>query len=229
MAYRSEDRSDRWKAIAAVLLVHVLLGTVILTGLNVEIVRSAVERLETFDIAIPETPPPPPPPPPPSRREQEQQGAPAAPKASPVVAPVPEVRLPIQNPVVAAPEAGTGASASAGQGGVGSGTGAGGTGTGGGAGSGAGFAPARLINKIPNSDYRRIAGNRMPRGSAVITFRVETNGRPSGCRVVRSSGDLTVDAAICPIAVQRLHFRPARDALGRPVAQQITYVPTWRR
>lgn len=229
MAYRSEDRSDQWKAAVAVVLVHVALGAVIITGLNVEIISRAVERLETFDIALPQDPPPPPPPPPP-RQARQDEGAPAAPKASPVVAPKPEVRLPVQNPMAAAPEAGTGASSSAGQGGIGSGTGAGGTGTGrGGGGSGAGSTPAQLLNKIPDSDYRRIAGNRLPRGSVVITFRVQPDGRPADCRVVRSSGDATVDAAICPIAVQRLRFRPARDAAGRPIAQQITYVPTWRR
>lgn len=228
MAYRSQEPSDRWKAMIASVIVTGGLGAVILTGLNVEMISRAVERLETFDIALPQNPPPPPPPPP-LREMQEEQGAPAAPKASPIVVPEPEIRLPVQNPVAAAPEPGTGASSSTGQGGAGSGTGAGGTGTGAGRGSGAGFTPARLLNKIPDSDYRRIAGNRLPRGSVVITFRVEPDGRPSNCRVVRTSGDPTVDSAICPIAVQRLRFRPARDSAGRPVAQQITYVPTWRR
>ena len=59
MAYRYEDRSDRWKAISAVLAIHVVLGAVILSGLNVEIVSRAVDRLETFDISLPEIPPPP--------------------------------------------------------------------------------------------------------------------------------------------------------------------------
>ena len=70
----------------AAIAVTAAVGAGILNGLNVSIVREAVERLETFDIALPQDPPPPPPPPPP-RLEQEQQGAPAAPKASPVVVP----------------------------------------------------------------------------------------------------------------------------------------------
>ena len=55
--YRATDRSDRAKAIAGVLLVHVALAAAILTGLNVSTVTAAVERLKTFNIA--EAPPPP--------------------------------------------------------------------------------------------------------------------------------------------------------------------------
>jgi periplasmic protein TonB len=62
MAYRSEDKRDRWKAILGVLLVHVVLGAAILTGLNVNIVGEAVERLETFDVALEQPPPEEPPP-----------------------------------------------------------------------------------------------------------------------------------------------------------------------
>ena len=64
-SYRGNAAQDRAKAIAAVALVHVVLGAAIVTGLNVEIVRKVAERLQTFDISIPDPPPPPPPPPPP--------------------------------------------------------------------------------------------------------------------------------------------------------------------
>ena len=233
MAYRSDDRSDRWKAMGAVLAVHIVLGAVIITGLNVEIISRAVEKLETFDIALDQPPPEEPPPQPrlEPERAPDEAGAPGkTADPTPIVAPEPEIRIPTESPVATSQTPGTGTASSSGAGTAGTGTGAGGTGSGrGGGGSGAGFTPARLINKIPDSDYRRIAGNRLPRGSVVITFRVGTDGRPSDCRVVRSSGDSGVDSAICPIAVQRLRFRPARDASGRPVAQQITYVPTWRR
>ena len=227
MAYRSEDRSDQWKAAVAVVLVHVALGAVIITGLNVEIISRAVERLETFDIAPPEEPPPPPPPPPP-RQAREDEGAPAAPKASPVVAPKPEVRLPVQNPIAAAPEAGTGASSSTGQGGVGSGTGAGGTGTGAGRGSGAGFTPAQRIRKIPDSEYRRfVRTSGLRRGSVGLTVKVNTDGTPSNCRIVRSSGNSAADSLMCQLTLRYVRFRPARDPQGRPVAQDVTWVPDW--
>jgi hypothetical protein len=57
--YRGADTSDRWKAAGGVFAVHVALAAVIVTGLNVDIVTAAVERLQTFDIADDVLPPPP--------------------------------------------------------------------------------------------------------------------------------------------------------------------------
>jgi periplasmic protein TonB len=229
MAYRYADRRDRWKAIAAVAAVHVALGAAILTGLNVNLVEEVSERLETFDVALEEPPPEQPPPPP--ERAQAEQGAPAAPKASPVVAPEPEVQVPTQNPIAAAPEAGTGASSAAGQGGVGTGTGAGGTGTGAGsgAGAGAGGRPARLVRNLTNSDYRSLTGNRIRQGSAALALGVDATGRVASCRVVRSSGDSVVDSGICALVSRRLRFDPARDAQGRPIPYSTNYMATWNR
>lgn len=238
MAYQGTDRNTRAKALGGVLAVHVALGALILTGLNVDTVGRAVERLKTFNIN--EEPPPPPapdPPPPPPSPEPAAPDQPAPPNlksaATPVVAPRPPISLPIPLPMNASERPAEGTDHTSGAAAVaGPGTGAGGQGSGfgggGSGGSGDGRTPAQLISKIPNRDYRRIAGGRLPQGSAVITFRVEPNGRPADCRIVRSSGDPRVDAAICPIAVERLRFRPARDRDGRPIAQQITYVPTWR-
>ena len=227
MAYRSADRRDRWKAMTAAVAVTGVVGAGILAGLNVNIVTQAVERLETFDISLPEIPPPPPPPPPP-KQAQEEQGAPAAPKASPIVAPKPEIELPVQNPIAAAPEAGTGASSSTGQGGVGSGTGAGGTGTGSGRGSGAGFTPAQRIQKIPDNEYRRfVRSSGMRTGRVGLTVKVNTDGRPSNCRIVRSSGNGATDSLMCELTLRYVRFRPARDPQGNPVAQDVTWFPDW--
>jgi TonB family protein len=170
-------------------------------------------------------------PPPPPERAQAEQGAPAAPKASPVVAPEPEVQVPTQNPIAAAPEAGTGASSAAGQGGVGTGTGAGGTGTGAGsgAGAGAGGRPARLVRNLTNSDYRSLTGNRIRQGSAALALGVDATGRVASCRVVRSSGDSVVDSGICALVSRRLRFDPARDAQGRPIPYSTNYMATWNR
>jgi protein TonB len=85
-----------------------------------------------------------------------------------------------------------------------------------------------MIGKIPNSEYRRISAGRIPRGSASIGFTVNTNGRISGCRIVRSSGDALVDSRVCAAATRYLLFSPARDPSGRPVAQDLTYTPNWR-
>ncbi|MFP5329341.1 MAG: TonB family protein [Alphaproteobacteria bacterium] len=227
MAYRAGDRRDRWKAIAATAAVNLLLGAVILTGLNVEIVSRAVERLETFDISLPKPPPEkPPPPPPPKARDEQTEGAPAAPKASPIVAPNPVIELPPQNPVPAAPVAGTGSSSSTGQGGAGSGTGAGGSGAG--SGRGSGFTPAQRISKVPDREYRRfVSVSGLKRGSVGLTVKVNTDGRPSNCRIVRSSGSQAADTLMCELTLRYVRFRPARDPQGQPVAQDISWFPDW--
>lgn len=230
MAYRSADNPDRLKALAAVLIVHAALAAALLSGLNVRSVATTIERLKTFDIN-----PAPPPPPPPSRtpeRAKEKEGA-AGKKAipTPVVAPQPRIIVPYKPPVTASRVASTGSAATAGAASAGTGTGAGGSGTGlGGGGSGdfSKFTPARMLNKIPDREYRRISDGRIPHGSATIAFRVNADGRMSKCRIVRSSGDAHVDAIVCEVATRHLRFSPARDPNGRAVAQDMSYTPTWR-
>ncbi|MEO7635617.1 MAG: TonB family protein, partial [Sphingomicrobium sp.] len=224
------NRPDRAKAIGAVVAVHAALAAIIVTGLNVHLVRQAVERLQTFDIREPPPPPPIERPPPATRpsRAKLEAGAPAKrAEASPVVAPQP--RLPIPSPIVAAKVAGTGSAASSGAGVSGTGTGAGGSGTGPG-GDGADysrFTPARLVRNLSRGDYRQLAADRLPAGRAIVSLKVEASGAPSNCRVVRSSGDAVVDRGLCPLITQRLGFRPALDDHGRPIPFQLEYVATW--
>ena len=243
-SYRAGGRQDRAKALAAVALVHVALGAVILSGLDVRIVEQAVDRLQTFDIT-PEAPPPPieEPPPPPRPEESsapEEEAAPAniKSKPTPVVAPTPPIPLPIPVPLntskVRGPEgldrtAGASNVPGLGTGAGGQGSGFGGGGRGGsGTGSGDGFTPAQRISKIPNSQYRRIvAASGARRGSIGITLKVNTDGRPSHCRIARSSGNPAVDSMMCELAIRYVRFRPARDPQGRPVAQDITWHPDW--
>lgn len=231
MAYRAADNPDRIKALGGVAVVHIALAALILSGLTVHSISRTVEQLKTFDIR--EVPPPPPPPPPTQKaqRARHTEGA-AAKKAlpTPVVAPPPKIVIPLPPPIVAAHVPSTSASANAGAATVGSGTGAGGSGNGpGGGGNGdfSGFTPARLVRNLSRGDYRIIAGGRLPQGRAMVSLRVEPSGQPTNCRIVRSSGDSAVDAGLCPLITQRLYFRPARDASGRPIAYQLQYVATW--
>lgn len=229
MAYRADNRSDRWKAMIAAIAVTAILGAAILTGLNVKIVSRAVEQLQTFDISLPEPPPPEPPPKPAPKQARKDEGAPAAPKASPIVAPKPEVQLPTKQVIAAASQPGTGASSSIGQGGVGTGTGAGGSGTGSGGGGGR-FTPAQKISKIPDSEYRRLAAvSGMSQGSVGLSIRVTPGGQATNCRVVRSSGNGAADSLMCRLTERYVRFRPARDPQGRPVAQDLTWFPNWHR
>jgi protein TonB len=233
-AYRSADNPDRAKAIAGVALVHVGLGALILSGLTVTNIAQKSEALKVFDISE-DVPPPPVEPPPAPAQSAAAKDAPAPPakRASPteVVAPR-QVSLPVPLPMTAAQAPGQGSASSAGASARGAGSGAGGQGNGrgggGSGGNGAGFTPARLLNKIPDADYRRITANHMRQGSATIALRVDPDGTASYCQIARSSGDPQVDAILCDLATRRLRFSPARDAQGRPVAQDIAYTPTWR-
>jgi len=217
-------RPDRAKAIAAVVAVHAALAFVILTGLNVRIVTQAVEQLKTFNIAVP--PPPPPPPKAKPQQMKKPEGAPA-PKAepTPVVAPPPKIPLP--SPIPAAKVAGTGNASTSGAGGAGTGTGAGGSGFGPGGGGTAGFTPARKLTKIPNREYRRFAATGTAVGSVAISIRVNPDGSVSNCRVMRTSGNSYADALMCQLTIQYVRFSPARDASGRAIAQDVTWVPNW--
>jgi protein TonB len=222
MAYRPQDRKDRWKAMAAALAVTGVLGAGVLTGLNVQMVTRAVEHLQAFDISLPE----PPPAEPPARLEPEKdardKAAPAAPKPSPIVAPKPEVELPTEQRIAAAQRAGAGASSGTGSGGAGTGTGAGGSGSGG------GFIPAQKISKIPDSQYRRLeAVSGLRRGSVGLSIRVTADGQATNCRVIRSSGNSAADSLMCQLTERYVRFRPARDPQGRAVAQDLSWYPNW--
>ena len=222
----SADPRDRTKAVAAVLLVHAGLAAVILTGLNGEVVRRAVDRLVTIDITEP-IPPPPPPPRPRPQPAPKKAGAPAKKaEATPVVAPRP--RLPVPSPIPAAPVAGTGSSTSQGAGTAGNGIGAGGNGNGRG-GGGAGFTPARRISKIPDREYRRLAGTGLKSGAVGVTIKVDSDGSVANCRVARSSGDRAIDQLMCSLTVRYVRFDPARDPTGRAIAQDVTFYPNWWR
>jgi protein TonB len=226
-SYVAADRHDRWKAIVAVALVHVLLAVVILSGLNVRLVSQAVERLKTFNIEQPPPPPPVPPPPAPRHEAAKKPEGAAAKKAEPTPVVAPPTPLPVQSPLPAAKVAGAGTAASSGAAASGSGTGAGGSGMGTGGGGTAGYTPARKISKIPDREYRRLAASGIARGSVAITILVNPDGRPSNCRIARSSGSSYADSLMCELTLQFIRFRPARDPSGRAISQEVTWTPNW--
>lgn len=231
MAGYRQSNPDRAKAAMAALLVHAAIGAAFLTGLVVNVSERPSEVLDTFDVSVP--------PPPPPVVEQEESAANGEPgeagkkaEPTPIVVPKPKIEVPAKPPVAAAPVAGQGAASSVGAAMAGSGTGAGGSGAGlgggGTGGSGSGFTPARRISKIPDREYRRfVATSGMRRGSVAITVKVNTDGKPSDCRVARSSGSPVADSLMCRLTLEFVRFRPARDPQGRLVAQDITWVPDW--
>lgn len=233
-SYRgTADRPDKAKAIAAVAAVHVALAFVILSGLNVRMVSRAVERMTTISIREPVPPPPRPEQTRPAPKPQllkKPQGQPAK-KAEPAPVVAPQAKL-LPSPVPAAKVAGSGTAPSSGAQQAGRGTGAGGEGAGSGGGGYADysrFTPARLIENIPNSEYRQLAATGIPSGFVGVIILVSPSGSVSNCRIARSSGDPSIDSLVCALTVRYVRFDPARDPYGRAVAQDITYFPNWRR
>jgi protein TonB len=162
---------------------------------------------------------------------KKPEGA-AAKEAEPTPVVAPQPKLPIPSPVPAARAAGTGTATSSGAALAGRGTGAGGSGTGSGGGGYADysrFTPARLVENIPNSEYRQLAATGIPSGLVGVIILVSPSGTVSNCRIARSSGDPSIDSLVCQLTVRYVRFDPARDPYGRPVAQDITYFPNWRR
>jgi protein TonB len=222
-------RPDRAKAILAVIAVHIALAFVILSGLSVGVVRQAVERLTTITIQDPPPPPPMQRPPRPVRQAQaakKPEGV-AAKKAepSPIVAPAP--KLPTPSPLPAAKVAGTGSASTSGSALAGNGTGAGGNGNGSGGGGTDGFTPARKITKIPDREYRRFRELGFARGVVGLALRVNPDGTPSNCRVAVSSGNAQEDSLMCQLTLVYVRFSPARDPVGRAVAQDVTFYTNW--
>ena len=226
------DRPDKAKAIAGVVAVHAALAFIIVSGLNVQRVSRAVEELTTITI----NEPPPLPvqktkPAPKPQAAKKPQGAPTREvRPSPIVAQKP--KLPVPSPIPAAKVAGQGSQATSGAAASGVGSGAGGTGTGPGGGGYADFSrftPARLVSNIPSSEYARLASTGIRSGAVGVLVLVGPNGGISNCRIARSSGDPSIDALVCQLTVRYVRFDPARDPSGRPVSQDITYFPNWRR
>jgi protein TonB len=204
-----------------------------------------------FDVVEPPPPPPPAVPPPPEKVKKSTVAKPKDPEgaASPanlrdtptqIVAPPPEIRLPVPPPVTAAPVAGQGNAESAGaadvpgpgtgRGGQGNGLGSGqyGTGTGGGGGGLGLGSPARWVSgRIRDSDYPDSAFRARAQGIVYLRFIVAPSGRVSDCRVTRTSGNAALDQTTCRLIMRRFFYRPARDVEGRPIASEIRGEHEW--
>ena len=135
------ENRDRLRSAVAVGLLHALIGYLLLTGLGYGPPTSVPDALKLFNIDE-EPPPPPAKPASPDIQKKTRKARPknAEGAASPanlrntptqIVAPPPEIRLPVPPPIPAAPAAGQGSAMAAGAANVpGPGTGSGGIGNG---------------------------------------------------------------------------------------------------
>jgi protein TonB len=237
-----EPVRTRAGALLGVAALHLLLGYALLTGLGVATVKQLGGALKVF--AVREQPAPPLPKPVPAKTRIDQPEGAASPpnlkaRPTPIVAPAPEIRLPVEPKLVTVTEpkpgepgsaAHAGASAIAGPGtgaggeGVGSGAGGQGSGTGGG-----GASPAvRLGGALDGArDYPRASRKAGIEGSVSVRFTVATDGRVDFCRVLRSTTNAEIEATTCRLIQRRFVYRPARDSGGRPIEEVVTRTFHW--
>lgn len=213
------------------------LAWMLFAGLGVPMPRAMERGLQTFEVASPPAPP--------RRvipersRSRRPEGEAAPPnrrsRATRVAAPVPVVFLPVTSPLITAPVAGLGSDPSqgaaplpgpgTGAGGVGEGTGSGGRGDGGGWGDET--PPRRLRGRIRDSDYPEEAARAGAGGVVSVRYAVEVDGRVSGCRITRSSGNAALDAITCRLITERFRYRPSLDGRGQPVRSMVVVDHEW--
>ena len=230
---------DRGGALAAVIAIHAGLAFVFLNLSGTISIDEIQQDLQVFDVEPPEAPPPPVEVQPEQEPAPEEEGEASPPnirsEASPVVAPEPEIELPVTPPVIASPTPAEGSDTTqgaaevpgpgTGAGGVGTGTGAGGSGTGtGGGGTGQAAGP-ELVRGITNRNYPPAIQRRWPSGGAIfVRLRIQPNGRPSQCDVMRSFGNREADQMTCSLLMQHGVFRPATNDRGEPIAAWYGYI-----
>ena len=208
------------------------MGAMLLFGLQAgRVAQVAAQSLVALNIAPPRPTPSPTPPPPPPSAKSAPKGDPGKRnlknKATQIVAVKPPIVLVKPPPVVVATTpANTGNATQSGmsdrpgpgQGAGNYGDGRGGGGMGGdGVGMPGGSPPKRIRGRINYEDLPDEIRARMEEINLETDYIIETDGRVTNCKVVRSSGYRAVDSLACRIFEQRYLYRPERDHRGRPV------------
>ena len=222
------NKGERWRAIAAVAVVHVALGFALLSGLSVHVRQSAQAVTQLITVRL--LPPPPIVVVEPKRRAVAQSAAPVAAHDRPGGSTGPStVKAP--NPVAAivpvAPTVSPGGTAGHGTlTGTGSGGGPGGQGTGTGQGEG-GTDLEQIAGEIKVSDYPRAERRAGIGGRVEFRFTVGVTGRVTDCTITRSSGNAELDATTCRVVMKRFRYRPSTNAAGYSIPAEVEGDHLW--
>lgn len=221
------DSGERWRAIAAVAVVHVALAFALLSGLSVHVRQSAQAVTELIAVRL--LPPPPIVVVEPKRRAALQSAAPVAAHDRPGGSTGPStVRAP--NPVApivaVAPTVSPGGTSGHG---TLTGTGSGGPGGQGiGTGQGDGGTDLEWIKgEIKVSDYPRAARRAGIGGRVEFRFIVGVTGRVTDCAITRSSGNAELDATTCRVVMKRFRYHPSTNAAGYPIPAEVEGDHLW--
>jgi protein TonB len=206
-ARKKELSGNRTVSIALTIAIVGGLMYAIVTGLAYNVVKKAAEDLKTFDVEEqpppPEEPPPPPkdmpkvPPPPTIPPPLVRMEAPPPPIAV-VVAPTPP---PIPQLAPAPPPLPPRKAVSA--------------------------SPARgdVRTAFSNDDYPPGAIAAGAEGTAQAQLTIGPDGRVTGCNLIRSTGNGSLDSTTCNILRRRVKFSPAKDTNGNATSDTYTTPP----
>lgn len=219
---------ERAYAFAAVGLVQLVLGAVLLIGLRVDLTQPADAVQQLIAVTLPK----PPSQLPPSPRPHPKHDQAAAPRVAPVKiggspGPKPAHARPSVAPVI--PLKATAAPSGGGMGrgpalGAGSGGGTGGTGFGDDDG---GTDLEQIAGEITSRDYPKDLREAGVGGRVLFTFTVEPNGRVGRCTITRSSGVPELDSLTCRLVQQRFVYRPSTDRYGRAIEDEVDGEHDW--
>ena len=90
------------------------------------------------------------------------------------------------------------------------------------------IARRNLPSYVFQADYPASAKQAGEEGAVGFRLGIAPDGRVSDCTITRSSGSAALDSATCRIMRSRSRFTPARDAVGRPVADTMESILRWR-
>jgi protein TonB len=178
----------------------------IVTGLAYNVVKKTVEDLKTFDVEEqpppPEEPPPPPkdmpkvPPPPtipPPLVRMEAPPPPIAVVVAPTPPPIPPVAI-APPPPPAPPRKVVSAQSAKGD----------------------------LRTLFSADDYPASAQSSGAEGTVRASLTIGPDGRVTGCNIIQSSGNGSLDSTTCNILRRRAKFTPARDSSGNATSDTNT-------
>ncbi len=223
MSYASQQQAgNKTTSIVIVVLIHVAIGYLLVTGLAINAVKEVVERVTTVNVEEPPPPPPPYEPPPPAQQpDVTSPPPPVTPPQQLNLAPNPppvETRQDIPPPARTETRPSTQPSAPPGP-------------------PAAPKGPSKARGVQPKNqrswsariqeDYPRRAAQEEIEGTVGVRCTVTPDGRATGCSVTSSSGSDILDGAATKAVERYARFDPALNADGEPISAswstRITY------
>jgi protein TonB len=208
MSYARKKELSGNRTVSIALTVAIVGGLMyaIVTGLAYNVVKKAAEDLKTFDVEEqpppPEEPPPPPkdmpkvPPPPtipPPLVRMEAPPPPIAVVVAPTPPPIPPVAV-APPPPPAPPRKVVSAQSAKGD----------------------------LRSLFSADDYPASAQSAGAEGTVRASLTIGPDGRVTGCNIIQSSGNGSLDSTTCNILRRRAKFTPARDSNGNATSDTVT-------